>query len=99
MSSSKLVIKLVDKLVRTKTTRVLSIKFCQDLYILAAHSTLHCYVAYMRFLSGCEMSFNVEQCEGFYVFYNEKAWMNQNLIKKWTDLVVPIINYSDGKNA
>jgi hypothetical protein len=31
--------------------------------------------------------------------YNEKAWVNPNLIKKWIDLVFPIIEYSGGKKC
>jgi hypothetical protein len=39
-----------------------------------------------------ETGLNVEQCEGCYVFYNEKAWVNQNLIKKLIDIVFPILS-------
>jgi len=31
------------------------------------------------------------------VFFNKKSCVNQNLIKKWIDLVLPVIGRADGK--
>ncbi|KAI9910063.1 hypothetical protein PsorP6_010455 [Peronosclerospora sorghi] len=30
-----------------------------------------------------------QRCEGCYVFFNEKAWVNQLLVKEWIDIVFP----------
>ena len=46
-----------------------------------------------------ETGLNVERCEGCYVFYNEKAWVNQNLIKKWIDIVFPILDQTGGRKC
>jgi hypothetical protein len=46
-----------------------------------------------------ETGLNAERCEGCYVFYNEKAWVNQNLIKKWIDIVFPIIDQTGGRKC
>lgn len=43
-----------------------------------------------------ETMFNLERCEGCNVFYNEKACVNQNLSKKWIDLVFPIEMHNMG---
>lgn len=38
-----------------------------------------------------------EQRYGCFIFYNEKAWVNQFLIEKWIDMLFPCVDFADGK--